>query len=104
MVSPAPRFTVATAKALEPLEPGISIIPSFVAVATNATMSAAGAAGPANSSELTPAVTGAGDAFAQENLKLTPVGITSAVGVRAMTNVWCARKAGEFQPVQVRPG
>ena len=59
MLSLAPTFTVATANNPVPVVPGIFTMPSFVGVATNATMSATGVADAENSNVLIPVRIGA---------------------------------------------
>src|SRR5262245_4777679 len=85
MLPLAPTFTVATAKAPVPLEPGMLTIPSLVAVAPKATMSGTGVADAERSRLFSPTVIGAGLELAQLKLSHTSVGANGAVGVKAST-------------------
>src|SRR5262249_54996770 len=84
----APTFTVATANTPVPVAPGMSTMPFLPIVAASATMSGIGVADEESSSVFTPPIVCATSAFGPANSNVTSVGVTAAVGVNAMTNVW----------------
>ena len=87
IVAVLPTFTVATAKAFEPLVPGKSTMPSPVDVAASATMSGTGTFDADSSSVFRPVVTGAGLVLEQSKINFTSVELNAAVGVKAIMYV-----------------
>jgi len=88
----APTFTVATAKALEPDVPVMCRMPSFDAVAANATMSGTGVAEAYNSNVLRPVVLGAALTPVHAKPSTTLVGTNAVFDVNAITKL-CAPPA-----------
>jgi hypothetical protein len=83
----APTLTVATANAFEPLVPVMCRMPSFCAVAANATMSGTGVAEPDSSKVLRPVLLCAALTPVQSKPSITIVGANGALGVNAMTKL-----------------
>ena len=83
----APTLTVATAKAFDPEVPVMCRMPSFDAVAANATMSGTGVAEADSSNVLRPVVLGAVLTPLQAKPSTTFVGTNAAFGVKAMTKL-----------------
>lgn len=84
MVSPLPRFTVATANA--PLLAKVTI-PSPVGVAASATISGTGVFDADSNSVFRPVTLGAGDVLEQSNVNSISVGSNASVGVKENMNV-----------------
>ena len=82
-----PTFTVATAKAAEPVEAGRCTIPSPVSVAANAIISATGPLEAESSNVLIPAIVAAGLVFVQSNSNSILVGMRGALGVKENTKL-----------------
>ncbi len=83
----APTLTVATAKAFEPLVPVMCRIPSFIAVAANATISGTGVVEPDSSRVLSPVLLGAALTPVQSKPSIIVVGTNGALTVNAMTKL-----------------
>jgi hypothetical protein len=83
----APTFTVATAKAFEPVVPLMCRIPSFCAVAANATVSGTGDVDADSSKVLRPVLLGGALTPVQSKPSITIVGANGALGVNAMTKL-----------------
>ena len=85
--APAPTFTVATAKAFEPVVPVMCRMPSLLAVAASATMSGTGIAEADRSKVLRPVSLGAALTPVQSKPSVMVVGANGALGVNAMTKL-----------------